>query len=62
MALEHLFEGSWSGRAFSHVFAGALASSHPIAGSAVVGLALGVSCAKRLGRTGGKDGWKQAAR
>ncbi|CAM9602773.1 unnamed protein product, partial [Laminaria digitata] len=71
VAFEGRREASWAGgRApWAHVVAGALASSHSLAASVVVGVAVWVSCAKRLaplpngvcGR-GNKDGWKQAVR
>lgn len=61
MTLEGWCESSWGVRACAHVVAGALASSHSVVGSVVVGLAVWVSCAKRLGQ-GGKDSWKQVAR
>lgn len=63
MALEGWCEGSWGGRACAHVAAGVLASSHSLVASLVVGMAVWVSCAKRLGDgVWGKDGWKQVAR
>lgn len=61
MALEGWCERSWGGRACAHIVAGALASSHAVVGSLIVGLAVWVSCAKRLSQ-GDKDSWKQVAR
>lgn len=59
--LEGWSESTWCGRACAHVVAGGLASSHSVVCGVVVGLAVWVSCAKRL-RQGGKDSWKQVAR
>lgn len=61
MALEAWCQSNWGGRACAHVVAGALASSHTVVGSLVVGVAVWVSCAKRSSQ-GGKDSWKQVAR
>lgn len=59
--LDGCCEATWVGKASAHVLAGALASSHSVMASMVVGLALWVSCTKRLtGRI--EDDWKQVAR
>ncbi|CAM9915715.1 unnamed protein product [Scytosiphon promiscuus] len=59
--LDGCCEATWVGKASAHVLAGALASSHSAMASLVVGLALWVSCAKRLtGRI--EHDWKQVAR
>lgn len=63
MALEEWCEASWGVRACAHVVGGALSSSHSLAASVVVGLAVWVSFAKKLRRgVWGKDGWKQVGR
>ena len=70
VALEGRCEASCGGRAWAHVVAGALASSHSVAAIAVVGVAAWVSCAKRLAppigdsapRDNSKGDWKQVAR
>lgn len=70
MALEGRCEASCGGRAWTHAVAEALASSHSLAVSAVVEMAVWASCAKRLAppigvsapRGNSKDDWKQVAR